>query len=63
MSYGNVYIKNDIIRLKRAGMDKAEIIQEIAQRIVERYSDISMRQARRIAGRGYSAKGYEWNWN
>ena len=49
ISYGSVYIENDIKQLKNAGWSPDDIDMEIAIRINRRYPDISIERARKIA--------------
>ena len=56
MSYGNVYIQEDIKGLKADGRGKEEILDIIAGRIHSRYPDISLPKARVIAQKNYEGR-------
>jgi len=56
MSYGNVYIKADIRKLKKRGWTKTQIVDVLGAKINDRYSDISITRGKRIVKKLYEGK-------
>ena len=62
MSYGEVYIEDDISKMKKAGYKKKYIIGTMAKRIRYRYNDITKVGANRIALSVYDGSNTTIGW-
>ncbi len=62
MSYGSVYIKSDIDKLKKAKYSKRTIVNIIAHRIRYRYPNITIKDSIKTALAAYEGKEkYYWS--